>query len=109
MDPQTIKTLQNYFVTRPVTKAWLFGSYSRGTQNDDSDIDIMISLDKSQPVGMEFFAMYVELSELLGREVDLVTDDTLLPWTVENINKDKKLIYERAGHPRISVIDNGPC
>jgi predicted nucleotidyltransferase len=96
MDAHMIQTLKNYFGTRPVTRAWIFGSHSRDTQHEGSDIDIMVTLDESQHVGLEFFAMYVELKELLGCEVDLVTEDSLLPWAKDNINKDKKLIYERA-------------
>jgi predicted nucleotidyltransferase len=96
MDAPLVQTLRNYFATSPVKKAWIFGSYSRGTQKADSDIDIMVTLDESRPVGMKFFAMYVELKELLGREVDLVTEESILPWAKDAINKDKKLIYERA-------------
>jgi hypothetical protein len=96
MDTHLIQTLRNYFASSPVIKAWIFGSYSRGTQNAESDIDIMVTLDESRPVGMKFFSMYVELKELLGKEVDLVTEDSLLPWVKDSINKDKQLIYERA-------------
>ena len=34
------KTIAEYFKTQPVLKAWLFGSYSRGEQRPDSDVDI---------------------------------------------------------------------
>ena len=39
--------------------------------------------------------MYMDLKEILGREVDLVEEDTLLPFAVDSANSDKKLIYER--------------
>lgn len=39
--------------------------------------------------------MYMDLKELLGREIDLVVDGTLRPYAAERANRDKKLIYER--------------
>ena len=77
-------------------KAWLFGSYSRGEETDVSDIDILIVLDDSQHVGLKFFGMYEDLKELLGRNIDLVTDRSLASFARESVDRDKILIYERA-------------
>ena len=89
------KTIAEYFKTQPVLKAWLFGSYSRGEQTKDSDVDILVLLDKSRPIGLKFFGMWNDLEELLGRKVDLVSDGTLLPFAQQSADKDKILIYER--------------
>ena len=89
------KTIAEYFKTQPVLKAWLFGSYSRGEQTKDSDVDILVLLDKSRPIGLKFFGMWNDLEELLGRKVDLVSDGTLLPFAQQSAEKDKMLIYER--------------
>ena len=86
----------DYFKTQPVLKAWLFGSFARGEETSESDVDILIVLDHSQPVGLKFFGMYEDLKELLGRPVDLVVDRTLAPFARESVNRDRKLIYERA-------------
>jgi predicted nucleotidyltransferase len=88
--------IAEYFKTQPVLKAWIFGSYSRGEQRPDSDIDILVVLDYSQPVGLKFFGMYEDLKELLGCPVDLVVDRSLAPYARESIERDKILIYERA-------------
>lgn len=96
MNNQLKDKLQNYFAGQPVKKAWVFGSFSRGEEKEDSDIDIMVVLDETQTVGLKFFAMLFDLKELLGREVDLVTEDSLLPFARESANKDKILVYERA-------------
>lgn len=89
-----IRTTTEYFKTQPVLKAWLFGSYSRGEQRPDSDVDILVALDK--PIGIRFFGMWGDLERLLGREVDLVTEGSLMPYAEESANRDKVLIYERA-------------
>ena len=59
-----IEALRHYFSTQPVLKAWLFGSFSRGEETKDSDVDIMVSLDKSKPIGLKFFGMWSDLEEL---------------------------------------------
>ena len=91
------KTIADYFKTQPVLKAWLFGSYSRDEQRPWSDVDILVQYDRSHPIGlMKIAGMKVEIEDLLNREVDLVEDGMLRPWAVESVNKDKRLIYERA-------------
>lgn len=92
---EIIDALRIYFNTQPVLKAWLFGSFSRGEETKDSDVDIIVLLDKSQPIGMKYFGMWSELEELLGRKVDLVSEGTLLPFAQKSANHDKILIYER--------------
>ena len=90
-----IEVLRHYFSTQPVQKAWLFGSFSRGEETKDSDVDIMVSLDKSKPIGFKFFGMWSDLEELLGRKVDLVSEGTLRPFAQESVERDKILVYER--------------
>ena len=89
------KTIAEYFKTQPVLKAWIFGSFSRNEQTPDSDVDIIVLLDKSRPIGLKFFGMWNDLEELLGRKVDLVSEGTLLPFAQESAEKDKILMYER--------------
>lgn len=91
------KTIADYFAPQPVTKAWLFGSFARGEQREDSDVDILVELDQNQRIGLKFFGMCADLKELLNREVDLVADGCLLPFAQESADHDKKLIYERTG------------
>ena len=92
-----IKTIQDYFKTQPVLKAWLFGSYARGEETPDSDVDILVVFDNTQSIGlMKMGSMYVHLKKMLNREVDLVENGTLLPFAVESAERDKILIYERA-------------
>ena len=92
---QLIQRIAEYFKTQPVLRAWLFGSFSRGEERPDSDVDILVDLDYSQPIGLRFFGMYEDLKELLGRNVDLVSERTLAPFARKSVNRDKKLVYER--------------
>lgn len=55
----------------PLKSIALFGSYARGEQNADSDIDLLV--DFTQPVGIEIVDLAMELEEILGHSVDIVT------------------------------------
>lgn len=92
-----LSIIQNYFTTQPVVKAWIFGSFARGEANEQSDIDILVTLDKSAHIGlMGFAAMSVDLEGMLNRHVDIVVDDCVKSFARESVDADKQLIYERA-------------
>lgn len=89
--------IADYFKTKPVLKAWIFGSYARGEQREDSDIDILILPDKSQHFSLFTLSeIYEDLKDLLGCEVDLITEGGLMPFARESADRDKILIYGRA-------------
>ena len=88
--------IADYFKTQPVLKAWLFGSFARGEERPDSDVDILVMLDQDAHVGLfKLSGMHLELQDLLQKPVDLVTDKGLLPFARKNVEHDKQLIYER--------------
>lgn len=97
MNITMIDNIRQYFTTQPVKKAWLFGSYSRGEETAESDVDILVEFDRTgKPVTLLTYArIWRELEERLGRSVDLVEEGTLKPYAVESANHDKQLIYER--------------
>jgi len=96
MNQNVASTISDYFSTQPVEKAWVFGSFSRGEERADSDVDIIITLTPGTRMGLKFFEMNVELEKLLNRPVDLVIDGDLLPYAEKTANRDKVLVYARA-------------
>ena len=91
------KKIAEYFKTQPVLRAWLFGSFSRGEERPDSDVDLLVIYDDNARVSLlKHASMICDLEKLLNRPVDIVQDGTLLPFAVKSANHDKKLIYERA-------------
>ena len=93
-----IPKIQEYLSAQPVLRAWLFGSYSRGEENADSDIDILVDYDRSagRISLFKMGGMLMELSELLGKKVDLVDNDGLLDFARPSVEQDRILIYERS-------------
>ena len=99
MNNQLVQTIQAYFATQPVLRAWLFGSYARGEQTPDSDVDILVVFDQENGKRvslLKHIGIALGLEDLIGKKVDLVTEGTLLPFAQETAEKDKVLIYERA-------------
>lgn len=72
----------------------LFGSFARGEANDDSDIDLLVRFAK--PIGWAFYGIADELEKVLGRKVDLATENMLGERIRESVFRDLKVIYEEA-------------
>lgn len=69
-------------------KAALFGSCARGEIAEDSDIDILVEIEKDISL-LDFVGLKLELEEALGKKVDLVEYDTIKPLLREHILKDE--------------------
>ena len=104
MDIKTIlKANQNEFKQlcemHHVDKLYAFGSSVTNNFNQEtSDIDLLIKLDIKNPLdrGEALLCIWDKFEALFGRKVDLLTEDSLRnPVLKENINRTKKLIYDR--------------
>jgi len=69
-----------------IKKLSVFGSFARGEQTKNSDIDMLVEF--KSPVGFGFFRASRYLEEILGRKVDLVTKDALRPELKKNIARE---------------------
>ena len=93
----TVAAISDVLSKAPVQKAWLFGSYARMEERPDSDIDLLITLDKTTPMGLLAFSELVsQLESASGRPIDLVPEDALKPYARASVEQDKVLVYERA-------------
>ncbi len=96
LDEQALAQLRAYFAGQPVKQAYLFGSFARGVADENSDVDILVELDHSKPIGLHFIQMGLDLEALLSRSVDLVTTKGLSPHVKAFVDRDKRLIYARS-------------
>ena len=88
-----IRTAQ--YKDKPVKKAYLFGSYSRDSAEENSDIDILVELDYSQSIGLKFVRMQLDLQEILQTKVDLLSEKAVSKYIRPYIDNEKELIYEK--------------
>jgi predicted nucleotidyltransferase len=72
-----------------VHKIALFGSYARGDQQADSDVDILVEVDPS--IGLDFVTLAERIEKLLGVSVDLVSSRAVKPTAMKYI--EPELIY----------------
>lgn len=95
LDNNKIGFIKQYFKNRPVLKAYLFGSYVRGVADDESDIDILVDLDYSQRIGLQFIQMKLDLENILNHKVDLVTSNGMAKHIKPQVDVEKRLIYTK--------------
>lgn len=88
-----ISKIKEYFKTKPVLKAYVFGSYVRNEARIDSDLDLLVELDYSKSIGLQFVQMKFDLEQLLGKKVDLVSSNALSKYIKPIVDSEKTLIY----------------
>lgn len=90
----------NFNLIEPILKssdiqfAGIFGSVARGEAKEISDIDILVKFSKPMSL-LGIIRLERMLSEKIGKEVDLVTEDSLSPLIKEEVLHDLKSIYEK--------------
>ena len=80
----------------PVSKAALFGSFARNEQNADSDLDILLEF--SEPIGLSYGSLYLDLKEAVPVAVGLMTVAGLeeQPESFkESVLRDMEVFYEK--------------
>jgi hypothetical protein len=64
----------------------VFGSYARDEQSSESDVDILVTIDR--PLGLEFVDLAVELENILQHKVDLVSSGGIKSRYLEEIKRE---------------------
>ena len=76
-----------------VSRAGIFGSYSRGEQKKNSDIDIAVEINDKDMSLLGFITLKMKLESVLGKKVDLVEYSVIKPLIRNNIlNEEIKII-----------------
>jgi len=72
------------------SKIGLFGSFSDSSFTEQSDIDILIEFEN--PIGWKYFTLEINLENILGRKIDLVTKNALKEQIKDSILKQVKYV-----------------
>jgi len=101
MDKKTLKIrLHRAIEENPhkneIKKVSLFGSYLRGGEGEDSDVDLLVEFSPSAKVGfLKFIDIQEQIAHSLGREVDLLTPEALSKYFREKVLNEAEVVYER--------------
>lgn len=74
-----------------VIKASIFGSIAREESDEKSDVDILIELSGEKSL-LDLASLKIELEEVLGRSVDVLTYESLHPLLKDRILSEQKVI-----------------
>jgi len=75
-----------------VSMIGVFGSMARGEAKKESDIDLIVHFSKQKSL-LAMVGLERELSEALGRKVDLLTEAAISPYMRESVLKELKVVY----------------
>ena len=79
----------------PISYAGVFGSFARGEEKSESDIDIMIRLKPNNIFSLfDLICVESELAKKIGRKVDLATEKNIGRYIKSSVFRDLKPIYE---------------
>ncbi|MEM3398050.1 MAG: nucleotidyltransferase domain-containing protein [Nitrososphaerota archaeon] len=103
MRDRVIRDLETFFDKEDeVLVAYLFGSYARGDQTAESDIDIAVLLSTPSHRVLEYYLHLInELSRVSGGEVDLIILNTAPPLLKHQVIKNGIVVYRRDEKTRI--------
>lgn len=82
-------------VRNDISRLRVFGSIARGQESEDSDIDLIADFSAPKSL-LDIVRIERELSQRLGRRVDLLTENALSPHIRETALGDARVVYERA-------------
>jgi uncharacterized protein len=87
--------IKNFCKVNKIKKLSLFGSYLSKTFNEESDIDLLVDFEKGTGYGLlDLARIERELSEMLGKKVDLRTPEELSGYFREQVVKESQVKYE---------------
>ena len=89
------KKIEQFCQKHHIRQLAFFGSVVREDFRPDSDIDVLVSFEPGFTPGLDFFLMEAELSELLGRKVDLQTINFLSPEIRHSVLTESVPAYEQ--------------
>jgi hypothetical protein len=88
--------VQSCLAGMPILRAWVFGSFARGEETPESDLDLLVDYDHEVKISLlDIVRFKLDIEKKIHREVDLVENGYLKPFAVASVEQDKYLIYER--------------
>src|SRR5436190_16719718 len=93
--PLSNSDLRRFCERNAIRSLAIFGSAIHGDFTQDSDVDVLVEFEPGKTPGLRFFALQNELSELLGRRVDLNTPGFLSKYFRDAVLAEAKQLYAK--------------
>ncbi len=90
--PFDVNRLIDICTQNDVSMVGVFGSMARGKAKKESDIDLIVRFSKPKSL-LSVVRLERELSEALGRKVDLLTEAAISPYMRERVMKELRVVY----------------
>jgi len=82
----------DFLKSKGATKVAVFGSYIRDEETQKSDLDLIVEFPEDMSL-LKFVRIERELSEKIGIKVDLLTEEYISPYIIDNVRQQMKVIY----------------
>ncbi len=93
MDKEKIyREITQHLKEEGATKVAIFGSYVHDEEEPGSDIDVLVTFSETKSL-LELVRIERELSEQIGIEVDLLTENSLSPYIKDDVHKEMIEVY----------------
>ncbi|HZO30422.1 MAG TPA: nucleotidyltransferase family protein [Chloroflexota bacterium] len=94
--PIPLDAIKDFCRRHHIKRPALFGSVLRDDFGPESDVDVLVEFEPEHVPGLAFFGMERELSEMLGRRVDLNTPGFLSPYFRNKVQAEATVLYDAA-------------
>ena len=88
---ELFEKISSFLKQEGATKVAVFGSYVRGEERPESDIDVLVEFSENKSL-LTMVRIERELSEFLGVKVDLITEESISPYLSNGIKREAKVI-----------------
>jgi predicted nucleotidyltransferase len=88
---ELFEKISSFLEKEGAMKIAVFGSYARGEEKPESDIDILVDFSENKSL-FTLVRIERELSEFLGIKVDLLTEESISPYLIDGIKREAKVI-----------------
>ena len=89
-----LAAIREYCASQPIRRLSVFGSALQGDIRSHSDVDLLVEYNADAQVGLEFFQHMVDLSRIIGRDVDLRTPEDLSRYFRQAVCEEAVPIFE---------------
>jgi len=90
---ELFRKISSFLKKHGATRVSVFGSYVRGEEGPESDIDVLVEFAERKSL-LTLVNIELELSDYLGIKVDLLTENSISSYLIDGIKKEARVISE---------------